>query len=63
MHICIKFVLTYLDVFAEVSTKLKKGTFFDNLRIITQEGNMKTTKMTQFFSSTFSTLPTCNIHF
>ena len=37
--------------------------FFNNLRIITQEGNVKTTQMTPFFSSTFSALPVCNIHF
>ena len=42
-------VLTYLGFFAEVSTILKKWTFFNNLRIIFQDGNMKTTQMTPFF--------------
>ena len=41
----------------KVSTKLQKMHFLNNLRTITQEGNMKTRQMTQFFSSTF-----CNIH-
>ena len=45
--------LTYIDFFTEVSTKLKKCTFFDNFRIITQEGNMKTTQMTPFFHLLF----------
>ena len=70
---CIRKLL-YLDSFAEVSTKLKKCNFFENLRIITQEENMETTKTTPFFSSTFLTFSTClyysfldwkilNIHF
>ena len=42
-------LLNILRFFAEVSTKLKKSTFFDNFRIITQEENMKTTQMTPFF--------------
>ena len=46
-----------LVFFAAVSTKLKKSTFLDNLKIIFQEGNMKTTQMTLFFSSTFSAPP------
>ena len=33
--------------------KLKKDTIFDNLRTITQEGDMKTRQMTPFFSSAF----------
>ena len=49
--------------FAEVSTKFQKMHFLDNLRTITQEGNMETRQMTAFFSSTFSTLTVCNIHF
>ena len=40
---------------AEVSEKLQKCTFLDNLRTITQEGNMETRQMTPFLS-TFSTL-------
>ena len=40
---------------AEVSEKLQKCTFIDNLRTITQEGNMETRQMTPFLS-TFSTL-------
>ena len=35
----------------------------DNLRTITQEGNMETRQKTPFFSSTFSVLTACNIHF
>ena len=50
--------LTFLP---EVSTKLAKMHFF--LRTITQEGNMKTRQVISFFSSTFSTLTICNIHF
>ena len=37
--------------------------FLDNLKTITQEGNMETRQMTPFFSSTFSALTVCNIHF
>ena len=33
----------------------KKCTFLDNLRTITQKGDMKTRQMTSFFPSTFST--------
>ena len=40
-------------MFFEVKKKLKKCTFFDNLRIITQEGNMKTTQMTPFLHLLF----------
>ena len=43
-----KVALTYLYFLAEVSTKLKKYTFFDNFRVITQERDMKTTQMTTF---------------
>ena len=46
----------------EISTKLlKKCTFLDNSRIITQEANMETQKMTPFFHL-LSTLYVCNIH-
>ena len=38
-----------LRFLAEVSTKLKKRTSLDNLRTITQEGNMETRQMTTFF--------------
>ena len=48
---------------AEVSTKLQKMHFLDNLKTITQEENMETRQMTLFFSSTFSDLTVCNIHF
>ena len=52
-----------LRFLAEVSIKLQKMHFFDNLRTTTQEGNMETRQMTPFFSSTFSDLTVCNIHF
>ena len=35
----------------------------DNLRTITQGENMETRQMTPFFSSIFSALTACNIHF
>ena len=35
----------------------------DNLRTITQEGNMETRQMAPFFSSTFYALTARNIHF
>ena len=41
----------------------KKCTFLYNLMTITQEGNMKTRRMTSFFLSIFSTLTVCYIHF
>ena len=41
----------------------KKYTFLDNLRTVTQEGDMKTRQMAPFCSSTVSTLNVCNIHF
>ena len=39
-----------------MSTKLKKCTFLNNFRIITQERNMKTIQRIPSFSSSFSTL-------
>ena len=63
------FQMQYVNCFnrlrflAEVGTKLQIMHFLDHLRPITQEGIMKTRQMIQFFSSTFSTLTTCNIHF
>ena len=41
----------------------KKCTFLDNLRTITQEGNMGVRQMTPLFLFTFSDLTVCNIHF
>ena len=35
----------------------------DNLRTITQEWNLETRQMAPFFSSTFSAITACNIHF
>ena len=52
-----------LRFLAEVSTKLQKMHFLDNLRTITQEGSTETRKMTQFFLSTFSALTVFNINF
>ena len=65
MHICKLLYLFVICKFflAEVSTKLKKCTFLDNLLIITQEVNMKTRQMTSFFSSTFSTATVCTFIF
>ena len=37
--------------------------FFDNLRTITQEGNIETRQITPYFLCTFSALTVCNIHF
>ena len=48
--------LNRLRFLAEVSTKLQKMHFLDNLRTINQERNMETRQMTPFFSSTFSNL-------
>ena len=45
-----------LGFLAEVSTKLKKMHFLDNLRTITQEGSMETRQMNPFCSSSFSSL-------
>ena len=42
---------------------MKKITFLDNLMVITWKGNMETTQMTPFFSSTLSALTVCYIHF
>ena len=52
-----------LRFFSSGQLKIEKMYFFDNLKTITQEGSMKTTQMTPFFSSTFSALPVYNIHF
>ena len=41
----------------------RKCSFLDDLRTITQEGNMGTRQMTPFFLSTFPDLTVCNIHF
>ena len=65
--------------FAESAQICKIQTFFDNLRIITQDGYMETTQMiplffhllfsmetkqmASFFSSTSSVLHVCNIYF
>ena len=45
-----------LRFLAEVSTKLQKMHFLDNLRTITQEGNIEARQLTPFFSCTFSAL-------
>ena len=50
-----------LRFIAEVSAKFQKCTFLDNLR--TREENMETRQITPIFSSTFSDLTVCNIHF
>ena len=41
----------------------KKCSFLDNLRTIKQAENMEIRQMILFFSSTFSTLTVCTIHF
>ena len=41
----------------------KKCNFLDNLRTITQEGNMETRRLTPFLLSSFSVLTVCNIYF
>ena len=46
MHIC---KLLYLDLLLSSAQNWEKCTFFDNLRIITQEGNMELHKWTHFF--------------
>ena len=67
--VTIPFTCIYADCFnrlrflGKVSTKLPKCTFLGNLRTITQEGNIETRQMTPFFSSIFSNLTVCNIHF
>ena len=50
-----------LRFLVEISTKLQKIHFFDNLRTITLEGNMETRQMFSSFSSTISSLTVCNI--
>ena len=50
-------------LFAEISTNLQKCTILGNLRTRTQEKKMEIRQMTQFFSSTFSALIVCDIHF
>ena len=49
-----------LRFLTEVSTKLQKTHFLDNLRTATQEGSMETRQMTPFFYLLF---PTYNVHF
>ena len=61
MYICNCF--NRLRFLTEVSTRLQKCTFLDNLKTMTRKGNMKTKHMTPFFSSTFSALTVCSIHF
>ena len=56
-------LLERLRFLAEVITKFQKCTFLDNLRTITQKGNMKTRQMTPLFLSTFSDLTVGNIPF
>ena len=41
----------------------KNALFLNNLRTITQEGNMEAREMTPSFSSPFSALTVCNSHF
>ena len=48
--------LNRLRFLAEVSTKLQKMHFLENLRTITQDGSMETREMTPFFWSTYSIL-------
>ena len=55
--------LTDLVFLLRSAQNCKQFTFLGNLSTITQEGNMGTRRMTPFFSSTFSTLTVCNIHF
>ena len=67
-YVTIPFRYIYLNCFnrlrllAEVSTKFQKMSFLDNLRTITQEGNMATRQMTSFFFIYFLR-SVCNIHF
>ena len=61
--ICLIFVFPSWDFLLRSAQNCKKCNFLDNLRTITQEGNMETRQMTPFFSSTFSDLTVCNIHF
>ena len=55
-------IAAYIEVVLTVQN-FKKRTFLDNLRTATQQGNMVARQMTSFFSSTFSVLTVCNIHF
>ena len=56
-----------LRFLAEVSIKLQKNTlFFDNLKSVTQKGNMETRPhffYDPFYSSSFSVLSVCNFNF
>ena len=52
-----------INICKSTKFKKKKKHFSDSLRTITQEGNLETRQMTSFFSSTFSVLNVCNIHF
>ena len=52
-----------LRFLAEVIINFKKYTFLGNLRTITLGENVETRQMAPFFSSTFSALTVCNIHF
>ena len=52
-----------LRFLAEVSTNFKKFSFLDNLKTLTQEGNLEARQMTLFFPSTLYALNFCNIHF
>ena len=62
MHICK--VLWQTLVSCRGQHKIAKITIFlDNLRGISQEGSMETRQITSFFSSTYSPLTVCNIHF
>ena len=55
--------LTDFSFLLRSAPNCKNCYFLDNLRTITQEGNMETRQMTPFFSSSFSALTVCNIHF
>ena len=52
---------TDLDFSLTSAQNCMKYTFLDNLRVITQEGNMETRQMTPFFHLLFPTV--YNIHF
>ena len=60
MHIC---KLLELDFFLRSAQNCKRCIFLDNLRTISQKGNIETRQMTPLFSSPFSNLTVCNIHF
>ena len=55
--------MTVLDLLLKSTKKCKKDTIFDNLRTITQKGDMKTRQMTTFFSSAFRSLTVSESHF